>query len=117
MHFLNNVKIIGGAQNHHFVNSFLQNLFFTALTVWRYNKLDLMGDSLYSGSLPAKSWRLIQDGEGVHIYERCVVYGSDYMPFLTKITRWPISYGTSENAEQAHLRLILEMDRILSLQM
>ena len=37
--------------------------------------------------------------------------------FLTKITRWPIPYGTPENAEQAHLRLILEMDRILSLQM
>lgn len=55
MHFLNNVKIIGGAQNYHFVNGFHQNLFFTDLTVWRYNKLDLMGDSLYSGSLPAKN--------------------------------------------------------------
>ena len=64
------------------------------------------GDADYKGTLPEKSWKISDTGEGAHLFEKVNLRNRDNLAkFNKKDTPRYYPYGGSKNAGQAHIRL------------
>ncbi len=66
-----------------------------------------MGDENYSGKLPSNSWKLVEAGDGAHLYEKGNIEKRSIFSIFRQddLTPTYYPYGSIANAEQAHLRL------------
>ena len=67
----------------------------------------LMGDENYSGKLPSNSWKLVEAGDGAHLYEKGNIEKRSIFSIFRQddLTPTYYPYGSIANAGQAHLRL------------